>query len=423
MDNRKIRRWAMIAIGVLLSFALFLGPNFISPGLGCFIAFLIGAATFAWELFTKPNHEFARLALAATAALREGYWMIAESKSRQALALAATLPTKQKAATLAAGVILTSALAAMRRWSDVCQAAQQVLARVPTGSSPNDATALAAIHKCNAEALLQLGRFPEAAEAARQTTQWAGQASDTAQLFQHELEAYLCRRDGDFRGMLSHLKQLEELVEASSKPEIQGSLPNVWLHQATAYIAAFQPARAMLQLEKALARSQSTPVLHGVLLSVKGHALDELNRPDEAQHSHLESLRLFEHHMAPDDPRLVLPLFVLAESYARHGNPQSAAPLIARASSFEPKLDKTERRELLYLRGLILNQTGKPAEAEPLLLEALREEEAWTNPTHPDLVRILENLASVLHKQGRIEEAAALEARHKAIREAYADVE
>ncbi|MBS1826639.1 MAG: tetratricopeptide repeat protein [Acidobacteria bacterium] len=423
MDNRTLRRWASIAIGILLSAVLFLGPNFISPGLGCFIAFLIGAATFTWEQFTKPNHDFARLAHAAKAALSEGYWMIAESKAREALALAAKLRTKQTEATLAAGILLTTSLNAMRRWLDACNAAEEILARVPTGRTSHDATALASIHKSHAEALLHLGRFPEATEAARQCIQWAQQGSDTAKLFQHELEADLCRHQGDYRRMLSHLKQLEDLVETSTNPAIQDTLASVWLHQSTAYIDTFQPARAMLLLEKALSRSQSTPIVNGVLLTLKGSTLDDLQRPAEAQSTHHESLRVFEHHMPPDDPRLAYPLLNLADSYARAGDLPAAMPLVSRIQALEPTLDDSERRSYLELRGLIALRSGNPAEAEQILREALRQQEARTNPTHPDLVRILEHLAIALESQGRTEEAAALEARHKAIREAYADVE
>ena len=116
-------------------------------------------------------------------------------------------------------------------------------------------------------------------------------------------------------------------------------------------------------------------------------------------------------------------LIRLAESYAREDNPQAATPLVSRVNALEPTLDEAERRELLYLRGLVALKSGQPAEAEPLLREALRQQETRTNPTHPDLARILENLALVLESQGRTEEAAAFEARHQAIREAYSDVE
>ena len=59
---------------------------------------------------------------------------------------------------------------------------------------------------------------------------------------------------------------------------------------------------------------------------------------------------------------------------------------------------------------------GKYAEAEPLHKRALAIREKALGPEHPEVAQSLENYSALLHKTGRGDEAATLEARAKAIR-------
>jgi hypothetical protein len=60
--------------------------------------------------------------------------------------------------------------------------------------------------------------------------------------------------------------------------------------------------------------------------------------------------------------------------------------------------------------GRVLHDTGRSAEAEPMLRRALGIQQRILEPTHPDLAKTKDAYATVLRALGRNAEAAALEA-------------
>ncbi|MDE3052029.1 MAG: tetratricopeptide repeat protein, partial [Nitrospirota bacterium] len=57
-----------------------------------------------------------------------------------------------------------------------------------------------------------------------------------------------------------------------------------------------------------------------------------------------------------------------------------------------------------------------PEKAEPLYRRALAIRERALGPSHPEVAKTLEDLANVLRKVGRADEAVSLEARARDIR-------
>ncbi len=62
---------------------------------------------------------------------------------------------------------------------------------------------------------------------------------------------------------------------------------------------------------------------------------------------------------------------------------------------------------------------GNDAAAEPLYRRSLAIKEKVLGPDHPDVATSLENYAALLRETGRVDEAAEMEARAKAIRAKY----
>ena len=69
---------------------------------------------------------------------------------------------------------------------------------------------------------------------------------------------------------------------------------------------------------------------------------------------------------------------------------------------------------------MLLEGQGKLAEAEPLSRRAIAIDEKAYGPDHPEVATDLNNLAHLLQRTNRADEAAPLFARAKAIRKAHA---
>ncbi len=421
MGNRS-RRWIYTIIGILLGALIFLGPNWISPGLGCFLAFLVGVAAFAWELATGQHREFHRKHVAALAAFREGYWMICEANCRQSLLIAEKLRTKRPEALLAAGVLLTSTLMAMRRTGEAHEIAGRILDQVPKATNPKQTTGLAALYKIRAQVFALMFRLPEAEAAARQCAEWANQGTPTAHHFVHDIEAELCRCRGDYSGTFAQLRILEQELENANNEGLGSGLLALWVRQCVAQLETFHPDRALLLVEKALAHPDLKAIDRCSILSLKGYAYSELNRPAESEAAYQESLEICRRYLPPNDSRKVSYHLLYGDLHARNGDAASAAAQLAEVERFRNELNEEELLELDRVRGSTSLAAGLYPEAEAILREALQKAEARTNPHHPHLAEILAPLAASLEKQGRAAEAASFQARQQAIREAYANV-
>lgn len=419
MDNR-VRRWGYTAAGFLLAISFFIAPNWISPGLGCFLAFLVGVAVFTWEMLHGDHREFYRRHLASVAASQERYWMVCESEARAAFEIAKRLRTKKAEATLASGVMLCSALVTMRRWAEAEEVSEGVRKAIPEPANAKQATGLASLHKLRADALFGLQRKEEAIAALQECVELARRGDGVAGLLGHEAEARLCQEADDYKGMLAHFRAIEnESVGQAQK----SSLRAIWSNQAAILLDTFHPHRALLLLEKAITDEECPSEDLAQLLTLKGYALDQLSRPEEAMAAHREALAIHRRQLPPGDWRMAFPLLMLGQSCARAGQAETAAAELAAAEQLEPAMTRGERRELWQLRGAVALAEGQPARAEPMFLEALGMLDLQRRPLDPEQTSILVLLAAALERLGRNEEAAELAARALAVREAYADVE
>ncbi|MBS1824744.1 MAG: tetratricopeptide repeat protein [Acidobacteria bacterium] len=387
--------------------------DFVAPIAVCLLILLIAAT----KLYKAPLQNYTRLQAAAVQALRDGDYTAAEASARQALAVAPKLRDRSHQPVLTAAVLLTSALTSLRRWEDALTAARHTIRHVPAAANADDATGLAALHKCCAVSLLELARLPEAIEAAQQCARRAQQGNETARVLHMEVEAEIASHQGDYRRMLDALHNLE--ASASATPYTQHT---VWLRHATAYLDTGHPARAIPLFDKALAIPDSDPIEHAALLNLKGRAFDELEQHELAVDMHREALQLIGQHLPEGDPRIALPHILLGQSYADSGQIAAASASLAAAEQYESQLDETERHALLQLRGMIAFAAGQYADAEANFRQSLHWAEQRTNPNHPRLLHTLANLAATLMKQGRTDEAAALEARRQSIRNSYPDL-
>ncbi|MBL8221351.1 MAG: hypothetical protein JNL62_19110, partial [Bryobacterales bacterium] len=385
MDNR-VRRWGYSAAGFLLAVSFFIAPNWISPGLGCFLAFLVGVGVFAWELLHGDHRELYRRHLASVAAFQEGYWMVCETEARAAMAVARRLRTKQAEAMLASGVMLGSALVAMRRWTEASDVLESVTKTVPESASAKQATGLASLHKLRAEALFELQRNEEAVTAVRQCIEQAERGDGVAAMLGHEAKARLCQQAGDYKGMLAHFRAIEEkLGEQTQRPSMRA----IWSNQAAILLDTFHPERALLLLERALATDGCPPEERAQLLTLKGYALDQLSRPEEAIAAHREALNIHQRQLPPGDWQLAYPMLLLGQSCALAGYAEAAAVELAAAEQLESAMTNGERRELWQLRGAVALAEGQPARAESMFREALRTLDTQRIPQHPDQAPIL----------------------------------
>ncbi|MBL8176167.1 MAG: tetratricopeptide repeat protein [Bryobacterales bacterium] len=419
MSNR-LHHWGGIVAGVLLVAAVFIAPNWISPGLGCFLAFLVMVVVFAWDAYTKPHREFRRHHVASVTAFHEGYWMVCESEAREALRLARKLPSKRTEAILASAVMLGSALMAMRRAAEVCEVLESVSAGMDGADTPQQAMGLAALHKLHCDALIRMERPEEAQAAAGLALQWAERGGDKAALLRHETEATMRGHAGDYKGMLESLRAVEA---AMPTVRVERGRRALWSNQAAVYLDTFHPNRALLLLGKALTEEGCTGMDRSQLLTLRGYALDQLGRGGDAAEAHREAVEIQRRYLPPGDERLAYALVMLGQSLALSGNAEAARKALAEAEPFERSMSRGEQRELWHLRGVAALAAGDLENAETALRQTLDRVDTRRIPNHPDQAPILSALASTVERQGRTAEAEEIRERAQFIRECYADIE
>jgi tetratricopeptide (TPR) repeat protein len=141
---------------------------------------------------------------------------------------------------------------------------------------------------------------------------------------------------------------------------------------------------------------------------------------DRALHYSQRALEIAEQHFGPNHTNTAAALSNLAVLLQATGRLAEAEPLLRRALAIDESNlgpDHSNVATRLSNLGLLLQATGRLAEAEPLLRRALAIEEKNLRPEHPSLATRLNNLGSLLLDTGRSAEAEPLLRRALAIDE------
>jgi tetratricopeptide (TPR) repeat protein len=149
-----------------------------------------------------------------------------------------------------------------------------------------------------------------------------------------------------------------------------------------------------------------------------GTLYHDMKQYEKAEPLLRDALTICEQTLGPEHPTTGQALNNLGEVYRAQGHYEKAEPLLKRALAIREKIFNTghptigtnlNNLALLYLR------QGKYDLAEPLLKRAISIYEQFFGPDHPKNIPLLENYAALLQQMKRVDEAAKLEARIKAM--------
>lgn len=139
----------------------------------------------------------------------------------------------------------------------------------------------------------------------------------------------------------------------------------------------------------------------------RGQALLDAGKLAEAARAFERVLALAERALGPDDPRLAVDLNNLGEVYRRLGRLEEAARLLERAIRLDEAAGGNGAALAISLNnlGLVRRAQGRLAESEALFQRAIGLLEPRVGPDHPDLARVLVNLAQLELERGDSERA------------------
>ena len=416
MSEFSWRRLGRQALGFVSMWAIFWGLGWFSPGLGCFVAFVISFSMRGADLATRPLREYKATQDAAFAAMREKVWIVAEARSREGLELAQALRTHRSEAMYAMGINLCQALVAQRRFSEAEAEARRVISLVPEPGTETEKGGLAVLSIVLADVLLTLSRTADAEEWAKRADATAPASNPTFSILRTLFQSELHRRKGEYRQAVACAAEWERLCEAS--PAFRPQSVNAALLRANYLSEAFRPDLG-LAIADGLAET-------GFALSPKTNSLGcllmKLDRLAEAERMFREELATKTKWVAPSDPRMAIPLINLTIVLARQGQAEEATAILRRAEAFEQELTGEEVSALFYGRGLTFASLGDLAAAERALRDSISRDEDWTRKGHPMTADGLSALAAVVGALGRADEAGELLERVAVMRREYADV-
>lgn len=167
---------------------------------------------------------------------------------------------------------------------------------------------------------------------------------------------------------------------------------------------------------KAEARGPDSPELAGALENLAAFH-DGLDEADKAEPLYLRAVAVFERALGDRHPRLVTSLNFVGSFYEEAERYDDAARIFTRAmkatEGWVGPSHPVFAGALAKLAG-IFRKAKKYGEAEPLYLRAIAIRETASDPKR--LARTLEGYAALLRATGRAGDAAAIDARVKALR-------
>ncbi len=139
----------------------------------------------------------------------------------------------------------------------------------------------------------------------------------------------------------------------------------------------------------------------------------------EAEPVYLQALKIYQAVHGENHADVAATLNNLGVLHRMYGQYAEAEPLLARALAIKEKLLGPEHADVA-LGAANLGQLwvvqGQPEKAEPFYRRALAIRQRALGPSHPEVAKTLEDLANVLRKLGRKDEAMALDIQAREIR-------
>jgi tetratricopeptide (TPR) repeat protein len=192
--------------------------------------------------------------------------------------------------------------------------------------------------------------------------------------------------------------------------------PWAWnlLGVACKYAGQFDEAEAAYERARTLNGGLVDKDLEAVILHNLGGLAHSRRRPREAEEFARAGLAL-RRQLRSDPTALASDLAALASILETREQWVAAEALYREALAIWSAVDD-DYEVGMTLNGLaaVVRFSGRPAEAEPLFVEAIAKLEEAVGPTHPDTATARNNLAMLLNASGRAQEAIALLARASA---------
>jgi tetratricopeptide (TPR) repeat protein len=222
-----------------------------------------------------------------------------------------------------------------------------------------------------------------------------------------------------------HLLSMHRLVQAVLKDGMDAPTFHQWAERVVQAVNHALPDdfdyRTYARYERCLPHAQEgarlieqehlTSFSAGRMLNQTGCYLHEHARYAEAQAFLLQSLRIMEQVLGPDDSNVASPLIGLAILYSKQGKYTEAEPLYQRGLRImEQALGPDHPDVANPLNGLAIlySAQGKYTEAESLYQRGLHIREQALGPDHPQVAYPLNNLANLYSEQGKYTEAESL---------------
>jgi len=219
-------------------------------------------------------------------------------------------------------------------------------------------------------------------------------------------------------------RQALGLVEKEAAPE-SGALPAALNALASLYLEQTNFTAARPLLERSLsAQEQAVGPMHPVLVQTLSNlalAEDKLADNASAERDYRRILAIREKSLGPDHIRAQDSLRDLSRLYLKQKDLAAAEPLccrmLTREEAFRGETSITLTPILSDLE-MIYGQQEKLAQLEAVYQKQLRVFESAFGPQNNAVAKVLEEYASLLHRQHREAESAKLEERARAIRSA-----
>jgi tetratricopeptide (TPR) repeat protein len=398
---------AAAAVGAI--WALLAALGYWNPATAAAVAFAAAALMLWRERTVAPVRRWRMLTGSAADAQLLGFYCVAESRAREALAVAGRIRKNQDAFRAEAALLLAAALNAQKRFGE----AEEVL----TASPRQGARVWAQL----AHALAGQSRLAEAEGAAARAESEAGEkpgAPERAAIL--DAWANIRSRQGRMKEALECLSEWVKVLERSPDERMRESAWAARIKLGAAYTRARKADQASYLLEDCARRLASRKGhLYDATeaLSHLCHAFAQQGRVEEAIEAGRKAAALRAVLLTPGDPLHGQVWIHLAIACAEGRRAEEAIRYLRRVEPMRDRLSAHEQAMFDYARGLAYECVGDDRTAESIYRETLAEVARLHGSSHPVALDSLMALSRVLRRGGRETEAAEFEGMQERIEE------